>query len=371
MATLAAYLNALGGDSVHIVTVNDYLARRDADWMGQIYRLLGMTVGVVVPGQAPGEKREAYRSDVVYGTNNEFGFDYLRDNMAFSLSEKAQPRLAYAIVDEVDSILIDEARTPLIISGPSEESSELYQRINRLIPKLERQEREPADEDDHVPGDYLVDEKTRARRHLTESGYRRVEELLSEEGLLGRDESLYDTANVMLLHHFDAALRAHSLYHRDVHYLVRGGEVVIVDEFTGRTMAGRRWSDGLHQAVEAKEGVEIRQGEPDPRLDHLPELLPALRQARGDDRDRGHRGGRVPADLRAGGGGDPDPPPDGPGRPGRPRLPQAGREGSGPSSRRSGNAGSGGSRSSSAPPPSRPRSTSPRASGARGSPTRC
>ena len=171
VATLAAYLNALGGDSVHIVTVNDYLARRDADWMGQIYRLLGMTVGVVVPGQAPGEKREAYRADVVYGTNNEFGFDYLRDNMAFSLSEKAQPRLAYAIVDEVDSILIDEARTPLIISGPSEESSELYQRINRLIPKLERQEREPADEDDHVPGDYLVDEKTR-QAHLTESGYR-------------------------------------------------------------------------------------------------------------------------------------------------------------------------------------------------------
>ena len=258
VATLAAYLNALGGDSVHIVTVNDYLARRDADWMGQIYRLLGMTVGVVVPGQAPGEKREAYRSDVVYGTNNEFGFDYLRDNMAFSLSEKAQPRLAYAIVDEVDSILIDEARTPLIISGPSEESSELYQRINRLIPKLERQEREPVDEEDDVPGDYLVDEKTR-QAHLTESGYRRVEELLGEEGLLGRDESLYDTANVMLLHHFDAALRAHSLYHRDVHYLVRGGEVVIVDEFTGRTMAGRRWSDGLHQAVEAKEGVEIRQ----------------------------------------------------------------------------------------------------------------
>ena len=258
VATLAAYLNALGGDSVHIVTVNDYLARRDADWMGHIYRLLGMTVGVVVPGQAPGEKREAYRADIVYGTNNEFGFDYLRDNMAFSLVEKAQPRLAYAIVDEVDSILIDEARTPLIISGPSEESSELYLRINRLIPKLERQEREPVDEEDDVPGDYFVDEKTR-QAHLTESGYRRVEELLGEEGLLGRDESLYDTANVMLLHHFDAALRAHSLYHRDVHYLVRGGEVIIVDEFTGRTMAGRRWSDGLHQAVEAKEGVEIRQ----------------------------------------------------------------------------------------------------------------
>ena len=258
VATLAAYLNALGGDSVHIVTVNDYLARRDADWMGHIYRLLGMTVGVVVPGQAPGEKREAYRADIVYGTNNEFGFDYLRDNMAFSLVEKAQPRLAYAIVDEVDSILIDEARTPLIISGPSEESSELYLRINRLIPKLERQEREPVDEEDDVPGDYFVDEKTR-QAHLTESGYRGVEELLGEEGLLGRDESLYDTANVMLLHHFDAALRAHSLYHRDVHYLVRGGEVIIVDEFTGRTMAGRRWSDGLHQAVEAKEGVEIRQ----------------------------------------------------------------------------------------------------------------
>ena len=258
VATLAAYLNALEGDSVHIITVNDYLARRDADWMGQIYRLLGMTVGVVVPGQTPGEKREAYQADIVYGTNNEFGFDYLRDNMAFALAEKVQPRLTFAIVDEVDSILVDEARTPLIISGPSEESSELYLRINRLIPGLERQEREPVDEDDHVPGDYFVDEKTR-QAHLTETGYRRVEELLGEEGLLGRDESLYDTANVMLLHHFDAALRAHSLYHRDVHYLVRGGEVVIVDEFTGRTMAGRRWSDGLHQAVEAKEGVTIRQ----------------------------------------------------------------------------------------------------------------
>ncbi len=258
VATLAAYLNALGGDSVHIITVNDYLARRDADWMGQIYRLLGMTVGVVVPGQTPAEKREAYRADIVYGTNNEFGFDYLRDNMAFSLSDKAQGRLAYAIVDEVDSILIDEARTPLIISGPSEESSEHYQRIDRLIPHLERAEREPANEEDEVPGDYFVDEKTR-QAHLTETGYRKVEELLAEEGMLRPGESLYDTRNVMLLHHFDAALRAHALYHRDVHYLVRGGEVVIVDEFTGRTMPGRRWSDGLHQAVEAKEGAAIRQ----------------------------------------------------------------------------------------------------------------
>ena len=258
VATLAAYLNALGGDSVHIVTVNDYLARRDAEWMGHIYSLLGMTVGVVVPGQTPNEKRDAYRSNIVYGTNNEFGFDYLRDNMAFAMTEKAQPRLAYAIVDEVDSILIDEARTPLIISGPSEESSELYMRINRLIPQLERQEREPVDEEDEVPGDYFVDEKTR-QAHLTESGYRRVEEMLCDEGLLGQDESLYDPGNVMLLHHFDAALRAHSLFHRDVHYLVRNGEVIIVDEFTGRTMAGRRWSDGLHQAVEAKEGVTIRQ----------------------------------------------------------------------------------------------------------------
>ena len=258
VATLAACLNALGGDGVHIVTVNDYLARRDADWMGGIYRRLGMTVGVVTPGQTPREKRDAYRADVVYGTNNEFGFDYLRDNMAFSLPDKAQQRLAYAIVDEVDSILIDEARTPLIISGPSEESSELYQRIDRLIPQLERREREPADEEDDVPGDYSVDEKTR-QAHLTETGYRKVEELLGEEGLLREGESLYDTGNVMLLHHFDAALRAHALYHRDVHYLVRGGEVVIVDEFTGRTMPGRRWSDGLHQAVEAKEGVNIRQ----------------------------------------------------------------------------------------------------------------
>ena len=258
VATLAACLNALDGDGVHIVTVNDYLARRDADWMGGIYRLLGMTVGVVTPGQTPREKREAYRADVVYGTNNEFGFDYLRDNMAFSLPDKAQGRLGYAIVDEVDSILIDEARTPLIISGPSEESSELYQRINHLIPKLERREREPEEGEEDVPGDYSVDEKTR-QTHLTEIGYRKVEELLGEEGLLREGESLYDTGNVMLLHHFDAALRAHALYHRDVHYLVRGGEVVIVDEFTGRTMPGRRWSDGLHQAVEAKEGVNIRQ----------------------------------------------------------------------------------------------------------------
>ena len=292
--------------------------------MGQIYRLLGMTVGVVVPGQTPAEKREAYRADIVYGTNNEFGFDYLRDNMAFSLVEKAQPRLVYAIVDEVDSILIDEARTPLIISGPSEESSELYLRINRLIPKLERQEREPTDEEEPTSPETTSWTRRTRQAHLTETGYRRVEELLGEEGLLGRDESLYDTANVMLLHHFDAALRAHSLYHRDVHYLVRGGEVVIVDEFTGRTMAGRRWSDGLHQAVEAKEGVTNPAGEPDPRVDHLPELLPALRQARGDDRDRGHRGGRVPADLRARGGRDPDPPPDGPRRSGRSRLYQAG-----------------------------------------------
>jgi preprotein translocase subunit SecA len=252
VATLSAYLNALPGKGVHIVTVNDYLARRDAEWMGRLYKFLGLTVGVVVSHQPTAEKREAYQADITYGQNNEFGFDYLRDNMAFSLADKVQRKLHYAIVDEVDSILIDEARTPLIISGPTDDDPELYRKINLLIPRLKRQEAEEG------PGDFHADEKTR-QVHLSETGHEHVEDLMREAGLLGEDESLYDAAHIILMHHLNAALRAHHLYHRDVEYLVRNGQVVIVDEFTGRMMVGRRWSDGLHQAIEAKEGVAIQQ----------------------------------------------------------------------------------------------------------------
>jgi preprotein translocase subunit SecA len=252
MATLPAYLNALNGQGVHIVTVNEYLASRDAEWMGPVYRFLGMTVGVIRNSQDSNEKRAAYGADITYGTNNEFGFDYLRDNLAYRLEDRVQRGLAFAIVDEVDSILIDEARTPLIISGPAEESTELYLAINKLVPQLERQQQEDG------PGDFSVDEKTK-QVHITEEGHERVEQLMSEHGLLREGESLYDTANIRLMHHLNAALRAHSLYRRDVEYIVRNGEVIIVDEFTGRTMPGRRWSDGLHQAVEAKEGVRVRE----------------------------------------------------------------------------------------------------------------
>ncbi len=251
VATLPVYLNALLGKGVHVVTVNDYLARRDANWMGQVYAFLGMTVGVIVAQQDPQEKRAAYAADVTYGTNNEFGFDYLRDNMAFSMADKMQRPLHYAIVDEVDSILIDEARTPLIISGQSEESSELYVRMNALIPSLDRQQTEDG------PGDYSVDEKTR-QALLTEAGHQRVEELLAHEGILREGESLYDASHISLVHHLYAALRAHVLFRRDVDYVVQNDQVVIVDEFTGRTMPGRRWSEGLHQAVEAKEKVSIQ-----------------------------------------------------------------------------------------------------------------
>jgi preprotein translocase subunit SecA len=251
VATLASYLNSLAGP-VHIVTVNDYLARRDAEWMGRIYRFLGLTVGVIVSGQDPMAKREAYAADIVYGTNNEFGFDYLRDNMAFSAEDRVQRGLRFAIVDEVDSILVDEARTPLIISGPAEESTDLYLQINKIIPKLKLQEVEDG------PGDYSLDEKNK-QAFLTDEGHETCERLLEEAGLLPEGSSLYDVSNIMLLHHLNAALRAHTLFQRDVDYIVQNNEVIIIDEFTGRMMSGRRWSEGLHQAVEAKEGAKVQQ----------------------------------------------------------------------------------------------------------------
>ena len=308
VATLTAYLNALTGSGVHVVTVNEYLAQRDADWMGPVYRFLGLTVGVIKSNQATDEKRQAYAADVTYGTNNEFGFDYLRDNLAFRPEDRVQRTLNYAIVDEVDSILIDEARTPLIISGRSEESTELYVRINQLIPSLKIHKPPPGKANDEiestqvellgvtgnslgqmstgaalarakegghhlieidtetkppqaqlfVPGDYTIDEKSK-QAHLTEEGHEYVERLLLKAGLLSEGESLYDPANIRLMHHLTAALRAHGLFKREVDYIVRDGEVIIVDEFTGRTMVGRRWSDGLHQAVEAKEGVRVKE----------------------------------------------------------------------------------------------------------------
>lgn len=257
MATLAAYLNALTGEGVHIVTVNDYLARRDADWMRPIYTALDMTVGVAIPGMNPAAKRAAYACDIVYATNNELGFDYLRDNMAFSSDQKVQRSLYFAIVDEVDSILIDEARTPLIISGPADESPQLYVRVNQLIPDLKMAERSDDPEQEAVNGDFTIDEKTK-QAYLTEEGMAHIEDLMVKAGLLKEEDSLYNANNLGLVHHLSAALRANHLFHKDVDYIVRDGEVVIVDEFTGRTLAGRRWSDGLHQAVEAKEGVPIQ-----------------------------------------------------------------------------------------------------------------
>ncbi|MDO2948247.1 preprotein translocase subunit SecA [Aeromonas simiae] len=255
-ATLPAYLNALTGRGVHVVTVNDYLAKRDAEANRPLFAFLGMTVACNVPGMGPGEKREAYAADITYGTNNEFGFDYLRDNMAFSPDQRVQRPLNYALVDEVDSVLIDEARTPLIISGPAEDSSELYIRVNTLIPKLVKQDKEDTEE---YTGDghYTVDEKNR-QALLTENGQIFVEDLLKQEGLLDEHDSLFSAGNISLLHHVNAGLRAHTLFERNVDYIVQEGEIVIVDEHTGRTMPGRRWSDGLHQAVEAKEGVKIQ-----------------------------------------------------------------------------------------------------------------
>ncbi len=257
VATLAVYLNAISGKGVHVVTVNDYLAQRDSAWMGQIYLFLGMSVGVIISELNQEQRRKAYHADITYGTNNEFGFDYLRDNMTFNPQDRVQRELNYAIVDEVDSILIDEARTPLIISGPAEDSSELYKKINLIIPKLTRQERLPEKDEPELPGDYGVDEKHR-QVFLSEEGHQHVEEMLTEMGLLPEGASLYDAANIVMMHHVHAALRAHVLFQKNVDYIVKDGQIIIVDEFTGRTMPGRRWSEGLHQAVEAKEDVNIQ-----------------------------------------------------------------------------------------------------------------
>lgn len=261
MSTLAAYLNALTDRGVHVITVNDYLAKRDAEWMTPLYTFLGLTVGVNLTQMSHADKQVAYAKDITYGTNNEFGFDYLRDNMVYDLQERVQRPLHFAIIDEVDSILIDEARTPLIISGQAEESSDLYNKVNKLIPQLKYQKMAEDEKDEDVPderrGDYTLDEKNR-QAFLTEGGHQRVEELMTKAGLLAEGESLYDYSNIQLMHYFNASLRANTLYHRDVEYVVKNDEVVIVDEHTGRLMDGRRWSDGLHQAVEAKEGVKVQ-----------------------------------------------------------------------------------------------------------------
>lgn len=273
VATLAAYLNALTGKGVHVITVNDYLAKRDAAWMGKLYEFLGLTVGVIYSGQSETEKREAYQADITYGTNNEFGFDYLRDNMAFSLDDRVQRELNYAVVDEVDSILIDEARTPLIISGAAEDSSATYRQINQLIKDLKpaaaapeastlekmtaKVAAEEKDAEEAPAGHFIIDEKQRSLE-LTESGHQLIEEIFSQQGLLAEGASLYAPANLNLLHHVQSALRAQHMFHKDVDYLVTDGQVVIIDEHTGRTMPGRRWGEGLHQAIEAKEGLNIQ-----------------------------------------------------------------------------------------------------------------
>ncbi|HQN47159.1 MAG TPA: preprotein translocase subunit SecA, partial [Rugosibacter sp.] len=255
-ATLPVYLNALSGNGVHLVTVNDYLAKRDAEWMGRLYRWLGLSIGINLSQMPHNEKQVAYAADITYGTNNEFGFDYLRDNMVYSTGERVQRGLNFAIVDEVDSILIDEARTPLIISGQAEDHTELYVRMNAVPPLLTRGE-VAKNEHEKDTGDYTVDLKSH-QVLLTDAGHEKTEEILARLGMLPEGSSLYEPANILLMHHLYAALRAHTLYHRDQHYVVQDGEVTIVDEFTGRLMTGRRWSEGLHQAVEAKEGVAIQ-----------------------------------------------------------------------------------------------------------------
>jgi len=259
VATLSAYLNALSGEGVHIVTVNDYLAARDAQWMGKVFNFLGLSVGIIVSNMPPEEKQAAYACDVVYATNNELGFDYLRDNMAFTAEQKVQRRLNFAIIDEVDSILIDEARTPLIISGPADDYSQVYQAINKMIPAFTKQTESGEGKEIvvEIAGDYTVDEKHK-QVFLTDEGHAKAEQLLINAGALSEGASLYDASNILLMQHLNSALRAHILFHKDDHYIVQEDEVVIVDEFTGRTMPGRRWSEGLHQAIEAKEGVSIK-----------------------------------------------------------------------------------------------------------------
>ena len=255
-STLPAYLQALEQRGVHVITVNDYLAKRDADWSRPLFEFLGLTVGCNLPGMTHEQKQQAYSADITYGTNNEFGFDYLRDNMAFRPEDRVQRELAYAVIDEVDSILIDEARTPLVISGQAEDSSELYLAVDKLIPSLQVQEAEDEEGQDG-DGDFTIDLKGK-QIHLTERGQLRVEELLIEKGVLSEGDSLFSAANISLMHHVNAALKAHKLFDKDVDYIIKNGEIVIVDEHTGRTMDGRRWSEGLHQAVEAKEGVKIQ-----------------------------------------------------------------------------------------------------------------
>ena len=291
VATLPCYLNALAGKGVHVVTVNDYLAKRDAEWMGKIYGFLGLSVGVIVHDLDDHQRREAYGSDITYGTNNEFGFDYLRDNMKFELADQAQRGHYYCIVDEVDSILIDEARTPLIISGPTDQTTDKYARVNIIIPELELGELIETIETKTYSGDFVVDEKARAIT-VTDEGWEKIEKLLS----IG---NIADPENWDLKHHVEVAIKAHNLYKRDVEYVVKEGEVIIVDEFTGRLMPGRRWSDGLHQARRSQGRRRHPQGRPDPRDHHLPELLPHVQEAQRHDRYRGNRSRRVRQDLQA------------------------------------------------------------------------
>ena len=303
MSTLAVSLSALSGNGVHIVTVNDYLARRDADWMRPIYELLGISVGVIQSEQPHAEKQDAYRADVTYGTNHEFGFDYLRDNMAFRQEDRVQRGLAYAIVDEVDSILIDEARTPLIISGAADDNIDLYQQINRVAPTLVEQEKVedalPAvlgGEAQEDTGDFFIDEQHRSVE-LTDRGHHTVEEKLRQLQLLDEEDSLYSSGNLALLHHVTAALKAHYLYKRDVDYMLQNGEVVIIDEHTGRAMPGRRWSDGIHQAVEAKRARQNQARNTDRRIDYIPELLSPLLSPRRYDGNGGNGSGGVSTDI--------------------------------------------------------------------------
>jgi len=314
LQTLPAYLNTLAGKGVHVVTVNDYLASRDAEWMGRLYRFLGLSVGVNLSQMEHELKQQAYVADITYGTNSEFGFDYLRDNMVFQASERVQRGLSYAIVDEVDSILIDEARTPLIISGQAEDSTELYYRMNEIVPKLTRVKEE------NGPGDFTVDEKAH-QVLLTEAGHERAEELMTRAGLLPENGSLYDAANINLMHHLYAALRAISLFHRDQHYVAQNDEIVIVDEFTGRLTPGRRWSDGLHQAIEAKEGVRIQRENQTLASITYQNYFRMYHKLAGMTGTRRYRSLRIPADLRTGNGHHAHAHADDPGRPSRSGLP--------------------------------------------------